>query len=430
MATATSLGGKAIDWTGRVTLNPEKDQFVARGKTTALVGDAPAATDGYDKVVITLTGEFKCDKCTDTAKESCKTICPTTLIDDWDVDDLTLSRFLQLNLTKAPEGSEGTSSFDTEDNFRNRVTDNFFNITEVRAIGTKKEAEQANGLKNKAFTDYAEPVEIVGEHGATLNISERPWKWSESPFVAGMEDGKLTVEFMPGVNPNGGGNTNIAATGTTAPTAANSNRIYIWTDLVRDEDGAVLKASNLVGLDNANADASVNRAKTKSVQAPNIRTITGVASVTFTDLPKEFFHNADYADQDFEKDSDEYIPEFATEIYMVVLGASTGANNTQGKEFAIREGLFGGTAKNPSGENWIDGNGKTIQNGLFGALLTIDGEAIPGEPCPDCGEEGCEGECQITPPTIAIIDDVNEILNENGEIDLEDCLQKLQWFVS
>jgi len=171
----------------------------------------------------------------------------------------------------------------------------------------------------------------------------------------GWKTGDLEVSFMEGVNPNGGGNY-FTLTGTRAPSTANSNRVYVWTDLVLNNAGEKLVVSDFA---TPGDEARLERAKTVSVQAPNNRSETTAVSVKFTDLPVEMFWNKDYADQELEEGDVGYIPEFASEIYVAVLASNTGtvpvgdrwdgigtrpenkwASNTGDNAFALREGLF------------------------------------------------------------------------------------------
>jgi hypothetical protein len=390
MATGTSLDSASIAWVGANTITPDATQFTMRPNTNIAGGvvGTPLPTDGYDALTVTLVGTFG--------------VSTRDLIDaGWKADDIELSRFIQMELFS--EVGEGQSL----GLFQNRLQDRWFTISAVRTTGTMQRGNQSTaGFKpeERQPLSYHETIIPTGEFAgnvasewARLRINARDWKWSEAPFVAGMLDGSLDLTFMPGVNPNGGGNANLNVSGTqNLVSAANSNRIYLWTDLVRGEHGEILSVDDIAGPTN---EAALERAKAVSVQAPNNRSATAQATVSFNELPIEFFFNADY-DETLPVDHADYRPEFATNIYIAILGASTGAGSTGNLAFAARTGILN-SAINPH-NHLAAVNENETGNGIYGAKLEIEGIAI--------GMTIVDG--------VLIISDIEGFLNEDGELDL------------
>jgi hypothetical protein len=203
--------------------------------------------------------------------------------------------------------------FDAEFVFDEKETNNSISIQAVNASMQRVQAAHNNGDDLFVVND---------ENVATLELESFPL-WNEAPFVFGFDSAALTVSLMPHDTTATGAFRALGWHSGRNGTAA--NRLYVWTDLVKNSDGDWLDAEAAI---EGPANNATDRAATFSVALP---TIAATRNVTLN-LPKELFWNENYCEEtnaDLDEDDPDRDREYATEIYMAILTAGTGGEASE-----------------------------------------------------------------------------------------------------
>jgi hypothetical protein len=403
----TDLGNISRQWLVVESMTPGATELSEAKETRT-----PAlATDGYGRLTITLSGFF--------GKGINDTVA--RMKGDWAISDIELAQGLQLVLDGTTSFADGHPS--RTGTFRNLGTTRQFTVSRVESTGEKRVAPQGNGVQERGYVFYegsegeSSLKTTVSENTALLDIGV--WAWNKAPYVMNAFDtASLAITFMEGVNPNAGGNRFVGNPGTTnAATASNSNRILMWTDLIRNDNNDVMTAFELLGTAPDEVEA---RSKVAITVAPNNRIATAQAVATFDNIPASFFYNEDY-DENIDENDPNYIPEFASEIYILItcnrftderetiLNAgglirqlqtdNTGAVTKAGNSVLSQNAIITINEDNGGGSG-VDMEVGAKSNGIFASTLTING-LIEGD----------------IPTVTYIIDDVTDYLVD-GKLDL------------
>jgi hypothetical protein len=367
-----TLGTNTIDWEIVNSISPEAHELSAAVETRT----PAASTDGYNGLTLSLKGYFG--------------NAPRTMgVGDWKAADMEIAQGIQLHMA-------GTTNFSTTDRalregtFTNLGTVRNFTISNVKATGKETTAGVGANTGNNNFFNERGGVfyggqetrsnvlnQLVTTHVAALDVGR--WEWNKAPYVMNpFETSSLSITFMPGVNPNAGGNWRVGNPGTiNAATASNSNRVFMWTDLTLNENGDVYELNELLGNGPAEVEARQN---IRITQAPNNRVASASAVVTFNNIPSSFFYNAEY-DRSKDPSDDDYVPEFASEVYIAIVDSRMleARQTILNTGTMVEQGTTEGTANSPRGAT---SSATAVAEGQFGGIysakLSVDG-TIPGD---------------------------------------------------